>query len=300
VGGFTPHLLSKDFILYNFNEKIYLSASKEKLEIYSDLVKELKNNSNCGSIDCIDESSKGLIVVLGGDGSLNYLVNKVENISRFNIVYFPCGTANDFARSVRLKSIQPSWASLKDIVDSATLIKIPIMYCNQKKFINVATVGAPAKVTQSGSDNLKEYAGRFSYYINAIEKAISPEVIDVKINVDNNKEFEEKLYGFGILQGLYAGGGVKLSPSIVPNFQSSFEMTGIKNSQLVNGLNALIKFQVEQTPSKEVDESVIYERAELIKVNSVKEIPVKLDGEEFLSDELIFKKSDDYLNLFYY
>lgn len=298
--GEFPLLINKEFTLYNFNKQIYLSASKENLSRFSGFVKALKNSTNCSSIDQVDENCKGLIVVLGGDGSLNYLINNLENLSRFNIVYFPCGTANDFARSVRLKPINPSWTSLNDIIGNAAIVKIPVMNCNQRKFINVATGGAPAKVTESGSDNLKEYGGRFSYYVNALEKAVSPEVIDVRINIDNSIEFEEKLYGFAILQGLYAGGGVKLSPTIAPNFQKHFEITGIKSPQLVNGLNSLMKFQTEKKPVKETDESVIYEKAEFIKVSGNKEIPVKLDGEEYFSDELNFKKSDDYLNLFYY
>ncbi len=286
--------------MYHLNKTIYLSGSKQKLEFYSDFVKELKNKSNCLSINEIDDSSEGLLIVLGGDGSLNYLVNNIKDFSRFNIVYIPCGTANDFARSIKLKSVQPSWSLLKEITRNSPLIKIPIMSCNHRKFVNVATAGAPAKVTQSGSDNLKEFAGRFSYYVNAIEKAISPEVIDIRISIDNKKEFDEKLYGFGILQGLYAGGGVKLSPGIVPNFQNHFEMTGIKSPQLVNGLNSLIKFQTEQSSFKEFDESVIYERAEIIKISGQEEIPVKLDGEEFFSDELVFQKTNEYLNLFYF
>ena len=83
-------------------EEIFLLASKEKQDEFSNFIQDLKAHYQVKSFAEI-QRNKSTVIVLGGDGTLNYLANLVgDDLEGIFVIYFPAGTANDFAKSIKI------------------------------------------------------------------------------------------------------------------------------------------------------------------------------------------------------
>lgn len=278
----------------------YLCCSKDMEKKNEKLVSEIKKSFNLESIENYDPKRESKIILLGGDGSINYLINLIDDLSKAQILYIPTGTANDFAKSIKLNRKIENAQQIKDIFDNAHTLSIPIMKCNEQRFINVATAGLPAQVTNSGSDLLKKITGKISYYINSIESVIKTETFH--FDLKSNKEKKSfNTFGFIISQGLYAGGGVKTCLSFCPNFNDSFEFLTIKDQSITNCIGKIISIQNDDYMDDQEDNLLFRKKFHSeIKIVSNRPIPIKLDGEEYKAKVINFYKEKDKVEFFFY
>lgn len=267
--------------------KTFLSSLEQKFKVSTDL--------NSASDNCKD------VLLIGGDGSINYLLNSLKSFNRYRVLYIPYGTANDFAKSLKLEPIEPTVELVEQVLVNSPTVDVPIMSCNDKKLINVATGGAPAEVTESGSDFLKKATGKFSYYVAAIEKAISPDIIKFEYKLDNDETWTKITSpGFSVSQGMYAGGGVKLTESMTPNFGEKFNFLSFVGEELTKGAGELLKMQKRDYVREENSEGITSKLVTRLELKSSLEIPLKLDGEDYKNDHLVFKKLDEKLKFYIY
>lgn len=271
---------------------IYVCCADDKRKEYSKLINNLIGHY--GVVDKLENiSADGLVLVVGGDGSLNYLCNLLPDEGRFKVLYVPSGTANDFAKAL---GISPS--THKDMISvtkNSPLVSIPVMECNEKKFINVATIGEPARVTDDGLGLLKEYTGKLSYYINAVDKILNTKPIVFEIIGKNfNKKFES--YGAFVSQGIFVGGGVRVSGNVGGSFQETFNLTLAETSGITDSLGCLVDLQSLNFKN----DFLINENFEKLVIKSKEELDVKLDGEAYSSKKLEFEKSKLILDFYLY
>ncbi len=279
---------------------LYLCASTEKQKEFTSFLDELRENYVLKDINDYEVDHNSLILVLGGDGSLNYLVNEVNNLNNQRIIYFPCGTANDFAKSLRIVPVVPTVEVVRDIIDNAPLLDIPIMFCNERRFINVATAGALALITESGSDLLKQLTGKLSYFVGALEEIISPGEYRISYKLENTNERSILTNGFIVSQGLFAGGGAKVSPLVTSSFKEKFHFLTLESEELGSCLGDIVKMQQRDTRLNLKDSNLISEQLESLTIESSEKIPVKLDGEEYSSKTLYFLKDESVLKFYQY
>jgi diacylglycerol kinase family enzyme len=266
----------------------------QKIELIN---KYLKNKD-------LDSSIPLDYLVIGGDGSLNYFINQLseaELLKESRVLYLPDGTANDFSRSlgIAVKSVDEyTYDNLKDILHSNFIQEVPIMRCNDRYFLNTATIAAPARVTESGSNQVKELLGQWSYYISAIEEVIDNQYTKVKVNIlENDRVSLSEVItglGFAVGQGLYAGGGVKVTDHSRPLLGKSFYATMSRSKGITDSLKSLIKMQNSKLNEEDaIFSKLIDERIDFIFENNV---PVKIDGEPYEADQLTFRKTEHKLN----
>ncbi len=165
----------------------------------------------------IDEHLKHLnheqydaLVVSGGDGSINIVVNAIMNYNiKLPLGIIPTGTANDFATFASVPR-EPELAA-KIIADGKTA-KADVGFVSGKYFINVCAAGLWSNVSHNLDGDLKENLGKFAYYIKGIEQI--PNFIPLPLIITNSKEkFEEEIYLFMVLNSSGTGGFEKLSPN---------------------------------------------------------------------------------------
>ncbi len=235
-------------------------------------------------------------IVLGGDGSLNYFLNNEldsSTESSSTVLYIPDGTANDFAKSLglSLENIDKLDAAyISDIFLSQKKITCPIMSCNDHLFINTVTMGAPAKVTDSGKNNLKEVLGQWSYYLSAIEEVFEHEILEFTIrDTKENKEMKFKGPGIIVGQGLYAGGGVKVTDVMNPLFGENFFVTVATDVNISGTIKSVIKMQLDRLDNK--DDITSFSFTNKVEFYFDREVMIKIDGEPFEYKNISFAKT---------
>lgn len=153
--------------------------------------------------ECTDEYDT--LLVCGGDGTLNYVVNDVQTLGiRKPICYIPCGTTNDFGRSIEENM------SVEQICRSAAMGRkkdLDIAEFNGRYFNYVAAFGAFTKSSYSTPQNVKNVLGYSAYVLNSI--GTFPDSISyrkhVKLTHDGVIEEGNYMYG-GISNSLTIGG----------------------------------------------------------------------------------------------
>ncbi len=160
-----------------------------------------------------------LIVSIGGDGTLNEIVNgimKSKNDPSLGII--PLGWANDFIKSV---NIPFDITQACQIIVQGKIKKIDIGVINsQIYFANICGVGFDAEVAQlanqikSKHPNLRILSA-FIYVFATVKKLLSPfGYHNVKIKFDG-QEIHSKILFIAISNGKIYGGRFKITPEAI-------------------------------------------------------------------------------------
>jgi len=160
------------------------------------------------------------IIGVGGDGTLNEIVNGIDFSSepQIELGVIPVGSGNDFARMLNLsKSVNEN---LELIFNHAPVIKVDVGEIkfkekggkNEKmhKFLNGLGVGFDAYVAYI-NQHTKNFSGLVSYVYAVIKALINLEDMPVRIKLNNSIILGEKLL-LAIGNGKTHGGGFYLNP----------------------------------------------------------------------------------------
>lgn len=272
----------------------YYCANANAQEKFQDFFTSLKDELEAKEFSPNANLEESTIILSGGDGTLNYFLQNLDLAESKNIksiIYFPAGTANDFARSLSIPTTIPTMDKTLSILEGNKRLMIPLMSCNEKIFINAVSIGAPAKVTSSGDDLIKKVTGKLSYYLAALEEMLSPEIFELSYKVDDGEP--EQVVGFGALvsQGLFAGGGVKVSPSYTAHFGESFGFTTVDSTEVGAAIGAIFETQSAETPNSMEEGPLISRLCQRLELSSERDLPLKIDGEAYSSKRVTFQKT---------
>lgn len=125
-----------------------------------------------------------LILVAGGDGTINEVVNGIAPLEhRPKIAIIPTGTTNDYARALKIPMGDPV-AAAKIIANNETK-KIDIGRAfGDKYFINIAAAGTLTELTYSVPSEVKTRLGYLAYVAKGIEMFPKTKVRPVRIDHD--------------------------------------------------------------------------------------------------------------------
>ncbi len=155
-------------------------------------------------IDLLKESEFSSIIISGGDGTLNTIINVMlhHNI-HLPIGIIPSGTCNDFARSLGIpKTLEKGL----DIILSEKKVGVDIGVINgERYFLNTCAGGLFANVPANTENELKERLGPFAYYLQALSEVVNISSFPLKIRTDD-EIIEEDALLFLILNGKHGAG----------------------------------------------------------------------------------------------
>jgi len=174
------------------------------------------------------------IAVVGGDGTLSEVA---EGFFSFNddldvspivinpnarLALFPTGTGDDFARGLRGKrSSLQSWVDTFISHSEANVRPVDVLYgrCNdfQKAFIclNASTMGIggeTATLVAGQGQLMRNFPGEFRFAAAAFRALAIWRERRVRVTVDGHVIADAPMNLIGVANGLYAGGGMMLSP----------------------------------------------------------------------------------------
>jgi len=151
------------------------------------------------------------VVLIGGDGTINYLVNHIDPARIKNNVYlFGSGTGNDFLNDINEKTG-------KEILLNPYLVNLPTVWVKGKdyKFINNMSFGIDGYVCEE-ADRIK--AKTPNKKINYTTIAVKGLLFKFKprhvwLNVDG-KDYEfDNVWLAPTMHGRYVGGGMMIAPA---------------------------------------------------------------------------------------
>jgi len=140
------------------------------------------------------------ILLLGGDGSINYLINSIDITQiKQNIYLAKSGSGNDFLRSLKQKKSAKATIGQARLDDSKTV-----------QFINGCGLGFDGLVCHYVNNDRKK--NKISYFINVYRSLIHYQAKSITVNVDGEETTYQKAYIASIQNGRYFGGGMKAAP----------------------------------------------------------------------------------------
>lgn len=218
------------------------------------------------------ERKYDLVVAAGGDGTINEVVNGLaEQSYRPKLGIIPVGTTNDFARALHIPRDIEEAARIIAIGDT---IPVDIGRMNERYFINIAGGGRITELTYEVPSKLKTMLGQLAYYLKGMEMLPSIKASDVSIEYDG-KLFEGEVMLFLVGLTNSVGGLEKLAPDSSIN-DGLFTLLIVKKTNLAD----LIRIATLALRGEHInDQSVIYTKANHIKVNSNETVQLNLDGE---------------------
>lgn len=150
------------------------------------------------------------VLYLGGDGTINYLINHVDLDKMTQNLYFAqSGSGNDFLRV------------LKPLKEGSMTIGGADIDSGHVRFINGCGLGLDGHVGMFVNQDAKK--NKMSYFVNTLRalRVYHPTPMDVI--VDGVKHSYERTYIVAIQNGKYFGGGMKVAPQGDPT-SDTFEI----------------------------------------------------------------------------
>lgn len=154
-----------------------------------------------------------LILVGGGDGTLNEAVNGLQDaghLENIPVALMPFGTGNDFATGCGFLPDTPD-VMLRRALE-ATELRTDIGRAGERCFINAVSGGVGAEATAETPDWLKAGVGKLAYFLTGAVKAGNLEGKEVHFAAEGFA-WSGKMFGFVVGNGSHAGGNVRVSPN---------------------------------------------------------------------------------------
>jgi len=190
--------------------------------------------------DLVQEKAFTHIIAVGGDGTLNEVVNGIFQQTRFEtsditLGMITVGTGNDWGRMYdfpmnyekAIKILQHEDCFLQDVG------KVKYRFDTEDKsryFINMAGMGYDALVAKK--TNLmksKGKGGTLAYLFNLITGLFQYQHTHLHIKVDDKEVLNDKVFSLSIGICKFNGGGMKQLPNAIPD-DGLFDMTVIKKT----------------------------------------------------------------------
>lgn len=228
------------------------------------------------------------IIAVGGDGTVNEVLNGIIG-GKASLGILPCGTGNDFAKTVYKTS---DIDKIIDILINSDSKKCDVGKCNDKYFINIASVGLDAEVAHKVQRSKKIFKGKFSYLFSLTSTLLNYKSIPFKITVDNIS-MEEPTLLTTVSNGKYYGGGIMPTPD-ANIFDGNFDICHIRK---------LNKFKIPFILNKYIKgkhkniKEVSFFKGKNITIESNKAFATNIDGEIFISNKVEFSLNENYIDL---
>ena len=132
-----------------------------------------------------------LVVVCGGDGTINYTLNAMKSHGLdLTLGVIPAGTANDFAGAIGMKN--GLLKAARQIVGGHPQ-RLDCARVNGLYFINIFSFGLFTTTSQHTPDNMKHHLGKMAYLIEGSKELQHPDYIPLHIVHDEGEEDLEAL-----------------------------------------------------------------------------------------------------------
>ena len=215
-----------------------------------------------------------VLVVSGGDGTLNEAVTGMMNLERIPLLgYIPAGSTNDFAASLGLpKSMQEAAA---DIVEGSPYPIDIGRFCKDQYFVYIAGFGAFTEVSYLTPQDKKNWLGHNAYVLEGVKSLAGLKPRHMRVEWDD--QVLEEDFVFGMVTNTISVGGFKglVNQSVALN-DGEFEVLLIRMPRTPVDLTNIINYMFLK---EEPNEYVYKFKTRAIRMVSDAPVDWVLDGE---------------------
>ena len=203
--------------------KKYLEAAGFDMHI---VFSEYKYHAMQITQDLVEQEGFARIIAIGGDGTLNEVVNGILKQTRFkstdiSVGLITVGTGNDWARMYEMPESYKKQVKILSKGHSFLQDVGQVQYLHSEDnenryFINIAGMGYDALVAQK-TNLMKEKGkgGAIAYLVNLISGLFQYKSVHLDIAADGKKFFSGKVFSMSIGICKYNGGGMMQLPHAI-------------------------------------------------------------------------------------
>ncbi|MBQ2986793.1 MAG: diacylglycerol kinase family lipid kinase [Tyzzerella sp.] len=244
--------------------------------------------------DITSNGEENIIVALGGDGTVNEVVNGIVDFSKTILGYIPIGSSNDFARGLELPTNPVD--ALNTILTCPHLHPMNVgemRYKNKlRRFAVSAGVGFDADICHEVVvSHVKKFLnklglGKLTYVCVALHRLIVTSPCKFEITIDEKKTITyEKAYFAAIMNNRFEGGGAKFAPN-AKNDDDKLDVCVVAN---IGKLKALMLFPMAFLGIHTKFKGVHMHRATNFHIQTSRPLPLHTDGEPiFIQKDISF------------
>lgn len=223
-----------------------------------------------------DSAASGvdIVVAVGGDGTLNEVVNGVasapDGLERCAIGLIPAGTGNDFARTLGMAESDVALAALA----AGHERRVDLVSLGDRVFLNASAGGFTAETSANVSSGMKQAVGTLAYLIGGARAVLEYEPVGVRVEWEG-WTLEADLQLFAICNGAYIGGGHQLAPTARPD-DGLMEVCLVRATSTLDFLALLPRLSSGHHVD---DDDVAYFRTRAVTLSFSRTIKINTDGE---------------------
>ena len=163
--------------------------------------------------DITQNNDHTTIIVLGGDGTINEVLNGIKNFENTYVGIIPYGSGNDFAASAGIQEKPDPVALVNAYINQPIVRKVDYMVFNDKyKVINSLTVGVSANVIET-RNKMKHFKPKTQYTLATIARSFFWKGLKATITSDSNPQPTTiDTMWLTINNGTRIGGGIITAP----------------------------------------------------------------------------------------
>jgi len=154
-----------------------------------------------------------LLVVVGGDGTVNEVVNGIAGTAA-EIAVLPCGTGQDFGRThgTPARFDDAVQAALRGETRTIDLGRVQLEDGTSRAFANVGSAGMSGAVARRANAMTKALGGRATFFYALTREFLAWQNTRVLVELDEGVRREGPMHDVIVANGRYHGGGMKLAP----------------------------------------------------------------------------------------
>ncbi len=227
------------------------------------------------------------IIAVGGDGTLNEVIQCCVNKKNVEVGLIPTGSGNDFLKTF---GNEDDFLNLDTLTNSKSF-KLDVIKANDDYSINICSVGLDAKVGL----NIAKYkkmpliSGSMIYNLSVLEELTKKLGDDLELIIDDTLQINGNYLFAAICNGQYYGGGFNPSPNAIVNdgYLDLILIKVPKYRTLIPLVNLYKKGEYLDSPlAKDI---VFYYKCKSLIIKPIKPAIVNIDGEIKNINKIEFK-----------
>lgn len=214
-----------------------------------------------------------ILFILGGDGTVNELVNGVmQHDLQLPVGIIPGGTFNDFTKTLNLDS---NFKNASSQLLSTQVGSYDVMKVNDTFVLNFVGLGLIVQNAENVQEGSKDVFGKLSYIGSTVKTLMNPSKFNFKLNVDGREETGNTSMLL-IANGPNIGGGRVPLTDLSP--QDGKVDTFIFDDQSFSILNDIFKKR-DSMNWNEITEGIDHIPGQHISLSTEPNMKVDIDGE---------------------